>query len=568
MRRAAVFALLVLAGPAASQDASDLFLVQLQDNAGKLTAGTVTRLTNREGYNNQPSFMRGTPFILYTVIDSTTHADIWRYDLARRVAEPFTRTQPESEYSATLMPGGDRISVIRVERDSTQRLWSFDLNGSDARVVIDNVKPVGYHAWIDSTRVAVFVLGNPATLQIVDTRTGSAQVIARNIGRALQRLPGRHAVSFIQINQDTTRTITVYDADNGTLAPLIRTLPANEYHVWTPTGTLVGASGSSLYQWRPGSSQPWSVIGDIGVAGITRIAISADGRQLAIVGAHNQPVGQNPSPMTEQTRRHERIENKRLAGTRRNFNGPLDKPVEVFIPAGIKHAGALNLVVHFHGAGWLAEYAVSRRGKDHVSATVQIGSGSGIYDRAFSDARVFEVLLDSIRQQVATARAERVSFRSITLSGWSAGHGAIRAILRDSAHYGLIDGVLLLDGMHTGYVPEYKLLAQGGRLDTTNLTIWVRYARAAMAGRKRFLVTHSEIFPGTFASTTETAQYVLDSVGLRRQPTVRWGPLGMQQTSVARAGRFETLSYAGNAAPDHVDHMHALYYFLATLEKL
>jgi hypothetical protein len=280
---------LLIATKAGAQGASDLFLVQLQENQGKLTAGPVTRLTNREGYNNQPAFMRGTPFVLYTVIDSTTHADIWRYDLDRKIAEPFTRTQPESEYSATLMPRGDRISVIRVEADSTQRLWSFDLNGGDPRIVIENVKPVGYHAWLDSSRVMVFVLGNPASLQLVDIRTGSAQVIAHNIGRALQRLPGRHAVSFVQVNPDTTRTITVYDADNGTLAPLIKTLPGNEYHVWTSAGTLVGASGSTLYQWRPGASEPWSPIGDIGVAGITRIAISPDGRRLIVVGAHTQP---------------------------------------------------------------------------------------------------------------------------------------------------------------------------------------------------------------------------------------------------------------------------------------
>jgi hypothetical protein len=72
------------------------------------------------------------------------------------------------------------------------------------------------------------------------------------------------------------------------------------------------------------------------------------------------------------------------------------------------------------------------------------------------------------------------------------------------------------------------------------------------------LVTHSEVFPGTFASTTETADYLLRAIGLKRTAVLEWGPVGMQQTSEARAGSFTLLGFAGNSAPDHVDHLHAL----------
>ena len=39
-------------------------------------------------------------------------------------------------------------------------------------------------------------------------------------------------------------------------------------------------------------------------------------------------------------------------------------------------------------------------------------------------------------------------------------------------------------------------------------------------------------------------------------------------TSVARAGKFEVRGYAGNAGPDHVDHLHALDYFVRELERM
>ena len=86
-----------------------------------------------------------------------------------------------------------------------------------------------------------------------------------------------------------------------------------------------------------------------------------------------------------------------------------------------------------------------------------------------------------------------------------------------------------------------------------------------MRGEKRFVVTHSEIFPGTFASTTETADWMLAALALRRTPVLTWGPRGMQQTSEVRADGFALLGFAGNSAPDHVDHLHALPELLAGL---
>jgi hypothetical protein len=277
------------------------------------------------------------------------------------------------------------------------------------------------------------------------------------------------------------------------------------------------------------------------------------------------PASQNPSPMIESTRAHERLTPRELPGVRRTFDGPLGKAVEVWIPNALQPSDA-RLVVHFLGAPWLPEYAASRL-ENTVAAVVNLGAGSGIYDRAFSEPTAFDSLLAGITREVAASVRSDVRFRRVTLVGFSAGHGAIRAILRDSVHFSRIDAVLLLDGMHTSYMPEGTVLAAGGTLDTRNLDAFVRFARAAMRGEKRFLITHSEIFPGTFASTTETADYLLQALGLHRTPVLKWGPRGMQQLSEVRAGGFELLGFAGNSAPDHIDHLHGTPEFLEHLNR-
>jgi hypothetical protein len=267
---------------------------------------------------------------------------------------------------------------------------------------------------------------------------------------------------------------------------------------------------------------------------------------------------QNPSPMVEETRAHERLVQKNIGGTSRTFTGPADKPVELWIPDTKSSQETIDLVIHFHGAAWLAEQAVASLRMPMMAAVLNLGSGSGIYDRSFSEPQAFDTLLAQIAREASQARGREISIGRITLVGFSAGHGSVRAILRDSTHFDRVSAVLLLDGMHTSYIPDGTVLAKGGSVDSTNLLAFERFAREAMSGRKNFLVTHSEIFPGTFVSTTETADWLLHALGLKRKPVVRFGPRGMQQLSEVKAGSFEVMGFAGNSAPDHIDQLHSM----------
>ena len=262
--------------------------------------------------------------------------------------------------------------------------------------------------------------------------------------------------------------------------------------------------------------------------------------------------------MAEETRAHERLAQRPLGGSSRSFPGPAGKPVELWMSDGVKSRSAGDLVIHFHGAAWLPQLAVAERRTNTVAAVVNLGAGSGTYHRAFADPATFDSLLNSITSEVSDATGKSIHVGRVTLVGFSAGHGAIRAILKEPRHFARVDAVLLLDGMHTSYVPEGTVLAAGGSMDTTNLVAFTEFARAAMRGEKRFLVTHSEIFPGTFASTTETANWLLRTVGVQRKPVLKWGPRGMQQLSEAKSGNFEVLGFAGNSAPDHIDQLHAM----------
>src|SRR5205807_10256011 len=200
---------------------SDIYIVEVKSQNGAMKFGDPMKINSAVGYNNQPSFLADGRSILYTSIRDK-QADIFRYEIRGGATTQITKT-PESEYSPTLMPDGKNISVVRVEADGTQRLWKFPLAGGAPSLILEKIKPVGYHLWVDDHTLALFILGKPNTLQIVDVATEKAEVIAENPGRILRRAPHQNKLSFVHKISDQEWIIKAYDLDSRKTTELIKT---------------------------------------------------------------------------------------------------------------------------------------------------------------------------------------------------------------------------------------------------------------------------------------------------------------------------------------------------------
>ncbi len=279
---------------------------------------------------------------------------------------------------------------------------------------------------------------------------------------------------------------------------------------------------------------------------------------------------QNPSPMIENTRTHERINQVDFNGISIILNKVMQKPVEVYIPGKSVTKNEFDILVHFHGGAVPVKYAAEKYNGNLIAADINFGTGSSVYYKSFSDSSVLPALIDSIKQKSAGMLGHQIKLNRIILSGFSAGYGAIKKILGFNSNYKMVDAVLLLDGLHASYVPERKVLYEGGSIDSSAYNVFIKLAKDAAEKNsgKKFLFTHSEIFPGTFVSTTESADFLLSQLNIKPKPVLIWGPLGMQQLSTAGKNHFRILGFAGNTAPDHVDHFQALYFFLNKLIKL
>jgi hypothetical protein len=271
-------------------------------------------------------------------------------------------------------------------------------------------------------------------------------------------------------------------------------------------------------------------------------------------------MNQFPSPMVDHIRAHERIENKKVPGVSIVLKKALSKPVEVYFADQGHESHPMDLLIHFHGSGYVPRHAVYISKHPLILAVVNLGSGSSVYENAFESTATFPRLIEIIYETASERKATIIKTSRIYLSSFSAGYGAVRAILKN--HQPAVDGIVLLDGLHTNYVPSRRVLSQGGKLNDENLRDFIKYARLAMDDKKKFLITHSEIFPGTYASTTETTDYLIRSLHLQRRPVLKWGPVGMQMLTETSVKGLTILGFAGNSAPDHVDHFHGLPIFL------
>jgi hypothetical protein len=285
-RRALVALSLSAAAAGAQAPNTDIYLAPLSRIGDSIVVGAPVNVTHRPGYDNQPGFLADNRSLLYTVV-AGGQADIWRYDIPTQRSVQVTRT-PESEYSATPMPSGDRFSVIRVERDSTQRLWSFAMDGSDPELILPALKPVGYHAWLDADRLVAYVLGSPSTLHVVNRDGSDDQVRASDIGRSLNRLAFRAGYSYTKRDSLKVLWIIGDPLERDGVTVLTRAAPDNEYHTWTPDGILLTATAGKLVRWNAqiGERSAWIPVADLarGVAkNISRLVVSPDGQWLAFV---------------------------------------------------------------------------------------------------------------------------------------------------------------------------------------------------------------------------------------------------------------------------------------------
>ena len=290
--------------PPAPAPGTDIYIVALKGGLASMKTAKPSPVSAQPGYDNQPNFSPDGRKILFAGNRDGKQIDVYVFDRASGKAMRLTQTA-ENENSPTYLPAGvgapGGFSVVQTEPDRTQRLWRFNQDGKSPQLVLTDIKPVGYHAWIDADRLVLFVLGQqgkPATLQLASVKTGQGEVVADNIGRSLHRIPGTGLASFVQREATGEFWIKQLDVSSKKIDPLVKAAEgsSDRDYAWMPDGkTILMSAGTKVMSWtrlpsgalaKEGGAAGWTEVFDAAahqLGAVTRIAVSPKGDAIAIV---------------------------------------------------------------------------------------------------------------------------------------------------------------------------------------------------------------------------------------------------------------------------------------------
>jgi hypothetical protein len=211
-----------------------------------------------------------------------------------------------------------------------------------------------------------------------------------------------------------------------------------------------------------------------------------------------------------------------------------------------------DLLIHFHGVETTVIPAFEKSGLNAVLAIINLGEFSGPYEKKFADPGSLTALLNDIQRTVAK-RCPAARMGKIALSSWSGGYGAVSRILAHPAEAEKVDAVLLADGLHAKFSN-----VRTRSVNELQMTPFLRFSKLAALGDRLLAITHTAINT-PYASTTETADYLLHANGMERTAHHQPGPrAGMTLTSSAGYNSLLVEGYEGDGKRDHCNHLFAI----------
>jgi hypothetical protein len=286
MKRIATLLCCLFPGLSWAQVDTDIILLDMTVKKNTVVLSKPRNITPHKGYDNQPYFHPTQPLLYYASSTDSSRTDLKSYNYQTAQTQQLTTT-PEREYSPTLTEDQQFLSCIIQRANGQQDLGKYPLAGGPPTILLDTLK-VGYHAWIDRTRLLVYVLAEPTNeLHYHDLATRRDTIIARNIGRSLKQIPKQSALSFMEKTPQGTWLIKRFDPRTMAITTLAPALENSEDLAWTSNGLMLMSNGTQIYACRPGSRQGWQPVRMDGITPplnkASRLAVNPANNRLAVV---------------------------------------------------------------------------------------------------------------------------------------------------------------------------------------------------------------------------------------------------------------------------------------------
>ncbi len=268
-----------------SQSNSNIYVFDLAPAYEGLELLNVRNISNNEGYNNQPSFTSNETVVFAG--NNNGQADISEYNLSSKIQKWVNQKTAGGEYSPQKFPAKEDYAAVRLDTDGLQRLYRYSTNNGTSTELIKDLQ-VAYFAFYNDQKILSTVLnGDKLDLVLIDLQKKSADTLFRNAGRSLQKVPQTNTMSYSLVNEEGNLDLYLLDMDNFENY-FVTQLPIGiQDYVWLNDTQILIGSGNKLYMYDTLGDSEWTRVASLeefGIKNISRMAISPNGKLLAVVG--------------------------------------------------------------------------------------------------------------------------------------------------------------------------------------------------------------------------------------------------------------------------------------------
>ena len=266
-----------------AQPDTEVYLFKIINTPEEIKIEEIGNISKNQGYDNQPYFYNDNIILFSSTKGNQT--DIVKYNIRDRKISWLSNTPNGSEYSPIKIPEKKEVSAIKLDKDGTQLLNSYNYDTGENRILVDSLK-IGYHTWYNSHILICSVLVEDGMdLMLYDTKNNSLKLLDKNVGRSIHKIPNTPLVSYISKKEDIGQIRSINPL-TGESSKIISTINNAEDMCWLINGTILMPVKNGIYSFNSKKDTKWNLFksfNDHNLHLITRIASNETGTLLSLV---------------------------------------------------------------------------------------------------------------------------------------------------------------------------------------------------------------------------------------------------------------------------------------------
>jgi hypothetical protein len=261
---------------------SDLWLAELDPKIpGKIKKAE--NITNRPGYDNQPSFSKTGKNIYFVSVKEDKQADIYSCNVGSKKIMQITKTR-ESEYSPNETTFGNYLSVLHVTTDSLQTVKLLDLKTfTITNSNFSSFDSAGYYHFLNADTVLYYKLTQPHTLRYFVSSNGKDGLLAEHPTRTFKKIDRSKFIFGVKDSVSTRYFLYDVRLQKAKLYATINSV--NEDMIWHPQHGLLISNQARILKFNATTST-WDTLYDLssfGIKKITRFCFDPKNKFLVVV---------------------------------------------------------------------------------------------------------------------------------------------------------------------------------------------------------------------------------------------------------------------------------------------